>query len=149
MDSGGCPICNTHLETSEHLFLGCDFSTILWRNIPWPLFSLSHAERPMADWFKLLLNSDNMPVQFQEQWPLLMLAVAIVFDTIWYARNELVHERKTPDVAEAIQTIQRRYYEHEEAWSYREQIQLIWQPPSAGNLKINFDVAVGSNGSSL
>lgn len=34
-----CPVCKSHIETAEYLFLNCDLSSILWQHGPWPFLS--------------------------------------------------------------------------------------------------------------
>lgn len=83
---GNCPLCLSHSETPEHLFLGCSYSAILWQNGPWPLNSYHFTSHPISYWLKFLLDLNNILGSAKEDWQQLLLAVALTIDTIWYAR---------------------------------------------------------------
>lgn len=71
---------------------------------------------PFIGGLKFILNRSNLPSEFQDEWPLMMLAVTITLDTIWSTRNKIDHEQVESDVREKLRSIQRRYYAHCEAW---------------------------------
>lgn len=70
-----------------------------------------------------------------------MLASAITLDSIWQARNLVLHGGKSLEALEIIRSIKRRYVPHKEASEHKE-VCGGWSPPKTDVLKINFDAAV-------
>lgn len=142
----GCPFCWQHEETYEHLFLGGSVSSIAWWSGPWPIKTEGFASSPISQWLKFLLNKKNLPDHDQDNWSLMMLAVAITLDSLWCMRNCIVHEGKSLVLEDLIQSIRRRFEDHRRVWAQEdENVVMGWQPPSVGALKINFYVSVRMN----
>lgn len=71
-------------------------------------------------------------------WP-----VAIRFDVIWYARNQVSHGKELPTPPMMIKAVESRYLAHQRAWmSLQRDEKMLWKPPDPGQFKINYDVAV-------
>ena len=48
--------CKGPEETVQHIFLGCSFAIILWRNIHWPIDTSSFSILPITHWIKARSN---------------------------------------------------------------------------------------------
>ncbi|KAB1212032.1 hypothetical protein CJ030_MR5G017882 [Morella rubra] len=95
---------------------------------------------------KFVLNCSNLPPDRQEEWNWMMLNIALIIDTIWYTRNGVVHDGKEFDIWELVNSIHRRYFEHQADWEGSAGTRdCPWTLPLEGMLKINFDVAVRAN----
>ena len=83
---------------------------------------------------------------------------AIIFDQLWKIRNAKIHEAKDADVAIINQQI---YSCFKEYWAGRklksktlpsfvhQPIKTSWAAPTLGTIKVNSDVAIGPNFSSI
>lgn len=72
-----------------------------------------------------------------------MLAVAIRFDVIWFAHNQVVHGKDPMSAAEMVGSVLRRYDEHQWAWqTHSRDNEDVWKPPDTGHFKVNYDVAL-------
>ena len=77
-----------------------------------------------------------------------ILLAAILFDRIWWCRNEIIFNKKTSDPRETVLYITKSYLEHLKAWNEKSITgfwESNWKPPSIGWLKFNFDVAIHPN----
>lgn len=72
-----------------------------------------------------------------------MMAAAITFDVIWFARNKIAHGGDHIGPQQMIAKVRRRYLEHNMAWEEKlGKNANKWKPPTTIELKINYDVAV-------
>lgn len=75
-----------------------------------------------------------------------MVYVAVVMDTLWFSRNQKVHNLTPADPNLIIQRIQRCRRQHLAAWGEKAKQDLkIWSPPPDGFVKINTDAAIRSS----
>lgn len=78
------------------------------------------------------------------------MQAAIIVDVMWYARNQSVHEGLVFHPSDLVVSMKRRYLEHRAAWRAVDiEKNLVWNPPDAGVVKVNCDVAVRGNSSYL
>lgn len=61
-----CPLCKQTEETVSHLFLGCLFSRVLWREGPWPFNPAPFCQEPLVNWVRFVLNPNNKPHRDRE-----------------------------------------------------------------------------------
>lgn len=138
-----CPFCQESEEAPEQLFLGCPISLAVWRQGPWHLNFRAFGTLPIQQWICFILKPCNFPRPNCASWPQIMLTISITLDSIWGARNKLVHEGHIPVMADLPRLIQRHYAAHLLAWEVTtSSLSPVWHPPLEGSLKINFDVAL-------
>ena len=101
------------------------------------------------DWVKFILNpSPVLGIQNFDQQKFILYA-AILCDTIWKKRNELVHSANPEGLTDPRQIadqIQKSYLDHCQAWDFKifDRGRLLgWTPPSPPHIKLNFDAAIG------
>lgn len=74
------------------------------------------------------------------------VAVVIIVDSIWTVQNKLIHGEQSKDIFMVICSMENHYVAHKIAWDSEDHSAIIqWNPPSAGSIKINFDIAVKHN----
>lgn len=93
---------------------------------------------------KNLGTNTNSALSLDQLWERdFFIQAAILFDVMWFARNQSVHEGIIPIPADLVSNLKRRLMEHRAAWREHDIIQnLVWHPPEEGFLKFNCDVAV-------
>lgn len=47
-----CRLCNSKLETTQHLFLNNDIASIIWRNSDWPINVAAFEDFHISSWVK-------------------------------------------------------------------------------------------------
>lgn len=68
---------------------------------------------------------------------------AILFDSIWYFRNQIFHHGGELDISALLRLIHKRYFEIIAAWQeLAPHPAPIWHSPPVNSWKINFDVAI-------
>jgi hypothetical protein len=140
-DAWICPFCKGPEETVQHIFLGCSFARILWRNIQWPIDTSSFSILPITHWIKVLIKPHHfLSIPKEEVWRFQILA-AVVMDHIWFSRNQIIHTAQQPEIDKSIKQIFTSYRAHLSAWHSSISIS-AWSPPPVGSMKANFDVAV-------
>lgn len=72
------------------------------------------------------------------------LCALISWDLVWWSRNQIVHHAASLDVLSLLLRLRRSFEGHVAAWSRRcEAVEIArWNPPTAGLIKVNFDVAI-------
>ena len=102
-------------------------------------------------WIKIILNPkgllglDDCDVKYFQLYAL------IVLDQIWMTRNKTKFEGKSSNPLELSRQILRSY-EHKQAWKdnlHSPIRKAIWKPPPYGWVKLNFDVVVREEKTSL
>lgn len=103
---------------------------MIWATGTWPMRLHGFSLDGIHGWMKFVLNPRNLPSDLQQRWREFILYVAIVVDSIWYARNSLVHHKVPVDVQDIQTNIRRRFDEHFFAWGEVSLSRPIrWQPP--------------------
>lgn len=85
-------------KSSSHLFHGCIYSRVLWREGPWNLNFDAFVQASFTNWVKFISNSSNLPYHARANWVDLMLYTVLLFDTIWFTRNKVFRDNFEPDV---------------------------------------------------
>jgi hypothetical protein len=104
--------------------------------------------QPIQEWIKkIIYPSTFLKVPMEDEQKFILLA-AILFDRIWWCRNEIIFNQKTSDPRETASYITKSYLEHLKDWDekfvtgFRES---NWKPYPIGWLKFNFDVVIRPN----
>ncbi|PWA61293.1 RNA-directed DNA polymerase, eukaryota, Reverse transcriptase zinc-binding domain protein [Artemisia annua] len=96
-----CPLCNSHDETSQHLFISCPFSDALWTFLlSWckiPLSKPSHA--------RALFEIHKDPMISSKKSRLINLIVLSYIWTIWKIRNKCIFSNKPPSIRYATKEL--------------------------------------------
>lgn len=131
-----------------HLLVKCNVATKIWKELPWAIRMDCIPFSSSADLVKAILNADVLlNLDHQSAKPFILNA-ALVLDSIWQARNLLVHQQVPVVVEDIFAGLRRRYAEHSCAWMEVERAAgKRWVPPPFGWLKVNTDVAIRRNGS--
>jgi hypothetical protein len=140
--SWNCPMCKGPSETIEHLMLDCPIAKIIWRNSKWPLDISVFRNQPISAWVKAILYPHQLlsiPKHYTHEF---QVTAAIIMDSIWYARNSLIHKNTIPDPSFLLKHISNTSRAHLTAWKQTSPSNLAWSPPPKGFLKANFDVAI-------
>jgi hypothetical protein len=69
---------------------------MIWRESPWPLDIIRFSELPIDEWMKIILAPKDSLAIHSEQGQDFLLYAAIVMDSIWLARNKVVHLGSIP-----------------------------------------------------
>ncbi|XP_019168367.1 PREDICTED: uncharacterized protein LOC109164066 [Ipomoea nil] len=126
----GCPICGYVTESMAHLFCECDFAKQLWEN------------EDVLQGRELLAFMDHI----------LGSQLALIFWTIWQARNDVVCNSMTPSVSKSqhlmsqLRDAWRVAYSQSRSTLDKPRIREQWTPPPAGSLKCNVDTAIFEDG---
>ncbi|KAM6556810.1 hypothetical protein CsatB_003829 [Cannabis sativa] len=136
-----CPIFGEAEETTEHLFLYCNFAFHLWRSSPWGVMPVLDSGARMWDWVTFLWNLKSRGVDTDE----LFLYASIVVDTIWRARNDKVHNKSMGNIKHYIDSISSCYTDYGSCLLSPPQSvgTQAWSSPPEDWVKINCDVKVG------
>ncbi|XP_024030236.1 disease resistance-like protein DSC1 [Morus notabilis] len=104
-----CPLCGLVSESATHLFLYCQSVGPLWFMSRWGLKTNSLCCDSMASFLELVLFGDpNSLCHFDGDF---LLYASVLLETIWLARNGLVHEEKTFDIADIHSSVQAQFNE--------------------------------------
>ncbi|KAL6581211.1 hypothetical protein OROMI_007134 [Orobanche minor] len=130
-----CPLCELHVETLDHVLLGCPCVASLWAGLG---FNMGQ-EHVLVEWFQQLIIMDKKVGE----------KVAFVLDEIWQARNKLVRSA-TPFIIQAVKVGAAAKYEYwKEHGSVRHvgsgggcRSPVTWVAPPVGFLKCNVDASV-------
>ncbi|EXC24973.1 TMV resistance protein N [Morus notabilis] len=102
-----CPLCGLVSESATHLFLYCQSVGPLWFLSRWGLNTNSLCCDSMATFLELVLFGDpNSLCHFNGDF---LLYASVLLETIWLARNKLVHEEKTFDIADIHSSVQAQF----------------------------------------
>ncbi|KAF7820511.1 reverse transcriptase [Senna tora] len=142
LENASCPICNMEEETSEHLFLFCKWTEMVWFGslfcARWNRFEVKR----MEEWWSDLL----IGVAKVDDWVASLFACTCWH--IWKERCKAVFDNGVVDVSFVIQ---RSFSAAAEFWSVNGFDKCVkgnngcsfkgWLPPSSGVLKVNCDAA--------
>ncbi|XP_022007790.1 uncharacterized protein LOC110907064 [Helianthus annuus] len=96
-----CVFCGECSETSEHIFLTCQFAQIVWQiiadwcNIP-PIFAFDISD---------LLSPTGVPASSRKKWKAVHAIVLVTFWCLWKMRNESVHRQGVPNVTRIVDEV--------------------------------------------
>ncbi|KAJ0568314.1 putative RNA-directed DNA polymerase [Helianthus annuus] len=120
--SSGCPLCNEHSESSEHLFVACHFSQAIWLGI--------------AQWCKiapLIMFSlkDVLDIRYavsgsKRKKKIINAIFQVVIWSIWRLRNEVIFRQVDPNMSRVIEETKSMSYlwiknrQKASSWSWNE-----------------------------
>jgi ribonuclease HI len=143
-----CPMCHNHLETTDHIFLQCEWAKLVWFASPLTI-NLNHdPATSIKDWLTYqLLHLDTDCLE----------KVSAILYGIWYARNNQVfHEKRIPEweishkalahLAEYQTHNIQSFPQHHPVTIDQNSHNTSWSPPSRGILKMNVDAHLSSDG---
>lgn len=137
-----CPLCHAYIENVEHLLLNCCYARVLWMESYWLLNLEAFGHLSMLEWVGVIIQPELHLGLKGPQGRDFTLFAAIVSDTIWYYRNQVVHNNIQPDINAIILLMKRRYWEHACAWRSDEaEGSQYWIPPPPSVWKLNCDAA--------
>lgn len=115
---------------------------IAWREAPWPLVMTNFPSLGIAEWMCIMLKpAQLLNLPFDQQINFSRFA-AILMDSIWFARNRIIHKGGSLIISQLLTTIHSRFQELLAAWSEKSSKPLpVWKPPPWNTWKINFDIA--------
>ncbi|GKV06468.1 hypothetical protein SLEP1_g18364 [Rubroshorea leprosula] len=144
-----CPRCSNGPETLDHLFRECHYASSFWDSIS-PYSSTSHNQNlDFKSWIKSNVcwkNPNNIP----STWPTFF---SYAIWSIWYSRNQLVHDKRQIPIMELKRTTLDKAQEfignnlNCAEPKPKNTISVGWVPPSSGFVKLNSDgSALGNPG---
>lgn len=89
--------CDAVEESVEHLFLHCPFIICIWRQAPWPVNLAVLELQSIVEWIKIVLDPSqmlNLNLKLEHSF---MLYAVIAMDSIWFTRNQVVHNHIPAD----------------------------------------------------
>ena len=99
----------------------------------------------ILDWIKAILNPKSMLGLNEESVKDFQLYASILCDHLWMARNKARVEGSKSDPTDLSRQIFKVFMEHKDAWkeqNERPSKEVVWSPPPKNWIKINFDVAI-------
>ncbi|KAL3825541.1 hypothetical protein ACJIZ3_021570 [Penstemon smallii] len=147
IDNSGCPICNTETESLDHLFLRCPLSVALWFHSPWNFRVEAFQNTPIRDWIALLLCKDGIFFPSPKLREDFFIFAVCLFDTIWYHRNQIVHNGLVSPFQVLLQRIKSSAAAHVKAQIHTRfsasfaASKLGWKPPEADWISANVDAS--------
>uniref|UniRef100_A0A2N9IDR3 Reverse transcriptase domain-containing protein n=1 Tax=Fagus sylvatica TaxID=28930 RepID=A0A2N9IDR3_FAGSY len=145
VNSTQCQLCNSGVETLEHLFIECPFARIAWYLSPWPIRFNVISPLSISEWIKLILNPADLLGCPKEEERHLTLFAAICCDMIWMKRNEATRKPEKVEPAKLAAQIKLNYTNHFQAREFQAQTRFQfsgWDPSPPPSVKINFDAAL-------
>ena len=148
--STACFLCKNAVETIEHIFLQCPWTSQVWLLAPWPLnmSNLSHID--IIEWIKCIIDPKTKLGIRDEESLHFQLYASIVCDRIWMQRNKARMGEDIGSVVDLVRTIQSSFIEQKATWDEvrGKKLKLFgssWIPPPVGWVKLNFDAAIREN----
>ncbi|KAL8094027.1 hypothetical protein AgCh_035785 [Apium graveolens] len=140
-----CPFCDLETETTEHLFFDCQFAKSCWSEEGMSMST--PGDQSVSTWLLSLLSNVSKEV--------LTKVVAILWG-IWFFRNKKIWENKVVTARMVVNWGKTRISDRFHA---KKQVQDVgvrissksnqmykWKRPEVGNLKLNVDAAVPTDG---
>uniref|UniRef100_A0A2N9GLU6 CCHC-type domain-containing protein n=1 Tax=Fagus sylvatica TaxID=28930 RepID=A0A2N9GLU6_FAGSY len=121
VNSTQCQLCNSGVETLEHLFIECPFARIAWYLSPWPFRFNVISPLSISEWIKLILNPADLLGCPKEKERHLTLFAAICCDMIWMKRNEATRKPEKVEPAKLAAQTKLNYTNHFQAREFQAQ----------------------------
>lgn len=133
--AGLCSLCGLEIEMAEHLFLRCQIARVVWREAPWPIQVDLIPSVPLAVFVNQLLYAHHFFGIAKSSLHPFILCAALLMDSLWHLRNEVVHCSATPDPLVLLASLWRHFSEHVLAWDMVSLSSSFgWIPPLLGCL---------------
>jgi hypothetical protein len=154
--SGLCRVCHAHPEDTYHAIMHCQHASTLWEAMR-EVWTIPKVSTPIhIDWLEVWLLS--LPLNICER-------VLMIAWRIWYARNEVTHDKPLPVIVGSrrficsyMQTLENIQYQTPEEMikgkqcvdvapttrsssRAKEQTLMVWSRPPLGTVKLNIDGA--------
>lgn len=110
-------MCSDELETAEHLFLHCNVAHSLWRESIWPLNVSNLGSVSIQGLVKLLICLPGDLIRSPIDRRNFTMHAAFLLDSLWYARNSIIHRNQVLNVSYSLGFVRRRYFDHLLAWA--------------------------------
>lgn len=111
-----CPFCLFPAKSVVHLFFECPAACILWFESPCVLNLHELPPRRIGEWILAILDAPaslNLPVSDGQRF---VLFAAVLMDSIWFTRNQIIHSTVLFDLSVLINRICAIYLEHSFVW---------------------------------
>jgi hypothetical protein len=143
-----CPRCYNKSETTQHIFLECDWAKQVWLSSPLTINLSSNNINNLFDWILHMFNyTDKESME---------LIIATIYG-IWYARNLLIFQEKILPPQEISHTALSQIHEYQRLCLAAKPLNrsnstgtrsnnISWSPPPWGALKANVDAHLSSDG---
>ncbi len=153
-----CPLCNNYEESTLHLFFQCSISRSIWFGLSWGVHPDILNVHRCEDVVKLLteppMNAQG-PIDLKNLKTHAAILMACTLDCIWCLRNKVVHGTTPINLPLIVKDLELSITKHLSSLSTVRIATapldpvMVWTPPPAGSIKINTDVAVHTNFSTL
>lgn len=104
-----CPLCDAAEESVEHLFLHCPFISCISRQAPQTINLAALELQSIMEWIKIVLDPSRMLNLSRKLEHSFVLYAVIAMDSIWFARNQVVHNHVPVDPNQILLHIQRSH----------------------------------------
>jgi ribonuclease HI len=137
-----CPRCHKDIETTDHLFLDCEWAQAIWFSSPLTInFNILAQKLSFTDWLCGILKSNK-----SEE----MGNIITIIYTIWYARNLLVFQNKDSPAMHVVHQAMSSSREFQASVATLNNTtkspttgahghNIYWTPPPRATLKLNVD----------
>uniref|UniRef100_A0A803Q7E5 Reverse transcriptase n=1 Tax=Cannabis sativa TaxID=3483 RepID=A0A803Q7E5_CANSA len=138
-----CPLCSLVVEDSLHIFWNCHLARSMWFGCCWGIRTCSFNFSSWEEWISWFKISDNRPKDTSLH--AFLEGAAIIFEKIWFERNQVVHHRHRTPTKIILQLIDKRLQEALQTPICGVGSMLQWMPPPEGWCICNTDVAIGKS----
>lgn len=96
------PICSHHTETTEHLFFLCPFAVIIW-SLSFLPFNFAIVDTiPIHEYIKKIIYlAKSLNTNKEEMKNFILFFASILFDRVWWFRNQVVFHKPISDPRQA------------------------------------------------
>ncbi|GKV23781.1 hypothetical protein SLEP1_g33477 [Rubroshorea leprosula] len=146
-DSFRCPRCRNGPETLTHIFRECQYAALFWNSIIPQSISTYNQNLDFKSWIKVNVGVHNSPPS-SSTWPTVF---SYAVWSIWYSRNQLVHDNKHISIFDLkCSTLDRaqefiRLQPALTTFQPKTIVSVGWSPPSPGFAKLNTDGSALTN----
>ncbi|KAL3642837.1 hypothetical protein CASFOL_013652 [Castilleja foliolosa] len=144
-----CVMCNSGVESLEHLFLICPYIQQVFFVSFWHFNLAKFAHLSIKDWLNLIFDKSNKLFNSLSERTEFQIFVVILFDWVWFNRNKIMHGGNALTVTKLTNLVSIKAKAH---WlsvlhtlQAKPSSKLCWSPPASNWIKINMD-STFSNG---
>ncbi|KAB1222715.1 hypothetical protein CJ030_MR2G022154 [Morella rubra] len=145
-----CLFFGASSETLHHLLFSCSYVRLLWRLSPWALNVERFRHSLVHDWIHCILEPSSLLGLSTCDCHSFQLFVVLLLDSVWMARNKLLHDRVQISPRMLLQQILHTHKEHRAAWQVAPKLLQKVKAPSflpGNSLRMTFDVAIRASSS--